>query len=116
VILDVSVKARSAAAIAAGDALTLRVAFWALASGAGQPHAVVEVNMQMHAAPGVATTQVTRQQIFVPTVFVPTDLSGGIDRFHFSVTNRAGLDGGANAEVISINEVGGLFIQTDAVV
>lgn len=111
VILDVSVKARSAAAIAAGDALTLRVAFWALASGAGQPHAVVEVNMQMHAAPGVATTQVTRQQIFVPT-----ELSGGIDRFHFSVTNRAGLDGGADAEVISINQVGGLFIQTDAVV
>jgi hypothetical protein len=65
----------------------------------------------MHAAPGVTTTQVVRQQIMVPT-----ELSGGVDRFYFSITNRAGLDGGANAEVISINEVGGIFAQADAVV
>lgn len=111
VILDVTVKAKSSAAIAAGGSLVLRISFWADATPTGSPHATVEVNVQMHAAPGVTTIQVVRQQIVVPTQLVT-----GSDYFYFTVQNRAGLDGGAGAQLVSITEVGGIFAQADAVV
>ena len=113
VILDVTLKAKAGAAVAAGDVVTLRVGFWSNAAGTGAPHATVEVSVQMQAAPSVTTLHTSRVQVMVPTEQVT-----GTDYFYFAVTNRtlSSLDGSANAQLISITEVGGLFAQANAVV
>lgn len=113
VILDVTLKARAGAAVAAGNVVTLRVGFWSNAAGTGAPHATVEVSVQMQAAPSVTTLHTSRVQVMVPTEQVT-----GTDYFYFAVTNRtpSTLDGSANAQLISITEVGGLFAQANAVV
>jgi hypothetical protein len=113
VILDVTLKIKAGAGVIAGDVVTLRIGFWSNAAGTGSPHANVEVSVQMQAAPGVTTLHSSHVQITVPTEAVSAN-----DFFYFAVTNRtlSTFDGSAGAQLVSITEVGGIFVPIDTVV
>jgi len=109
VLLNVTITATSAAAIAAGATLQYTLFFFESAA-ATQPHARVEICVPFQAAPGFTMVHQARAQILVP---VHAEAPYG-DTCYVSVETRTGIAAGAGTETLTVTEIGSVLVRVDS--